>query len=85
MTTKQRRAIIRLKIEEGLLPRQPADRVWAGPGNGETCNGCEERIAKAQTVYEWEHGDGKVQLHLGCYQIWNELRQKPRPRRRPRQ
>ena len=79
------RSIIRMKLAAGLLPREPAGRVWAGPGRGETCNACDERITKGQTVYEWEYGDGKVQVHLDCYQLWNELRQKPRPRRRPRQ
>lgn len=77
MTTDRRvRAIIRLKLEAGLLPREQAGRLWAGRGDGEVCNVCDEKITKKQTVYEWECNGGKIHMHIRCYELWNALRRR---------
>jgi hypothetical protein len=70
------RAIIRLKLEANLLPRQQSGRLWAGPGAGEVCNACDERITKKQIVHEWEYEGAKVAMHLRCYELWNVLRRR---------
>lgn len=74
------RAIIRLKLETGLLPKTAINRVWAGPGNNEVCSVCDETISRHDTIYEWETDGDKVQMHLVCYEVWREERQR-RPRR----
>ena len=70
------RAIVRLKLGARLLPRTAAERVWAGPGNDEVCNACDDPIRKSQTVYEWEVNGSKVTMHVRCYEIWNTVRQR---------
>jgi hypothetical protein len=70
------RALIRLKLEAGLLPRAASGRVWAGPGANEVCSACDEKITKNEKLYEWETAaGGKVNMHLDCYDIWNAERQ----------
>jgi hypothetical protein len=68
------RGIIRLKLETGLLPKSAAGRLWAGPGANEVCSGCDETITRKQKLHEWEYGDGKVVMHIRCWEIWNEER-----------
>jgi hypothetical protein len=43
------RLMIQEKLADGRLPHDHIPRVWGGPGNGETCDGCGEIVAKAQT------------------------------------
>ena len=45
--------------------------VWGGPGNGETCDGCEETITKDQLVMEGVSINGdEVQIHVKCFFFW---------------
>jgi hypothetical protein len=75
------RAIIRLKLEAGLLPKAASGRVWAGPGADEVCSACDESITRRQTLYEWEiEGGRKMTMHIDCYDVWNEERQVTRRR-----
>jgi len=81
MTSKASlRAIIRLKLEANLLPREQAGRLWAGPGAGEVCSACDEKITKKDVLYEWDYAGSKINMHLACYELWNDLRRR-RPRR----
>lgn len=66
------RLYIRGKLENGhLLPYESVTRVWGGPGNGETCDGCEEIIAKDQLVMEGVGIKGdEVQFHVKCFYVW---------------
>ena len=69
------RAIIRLKLDTGLLPKTASGRVWAGPGANEVCSACDEPITKQEKLYEWEvDGGSKITMHLACYEVWNEER-----------
>jgi hypothetical protein len=45
---------IRAKIAAGRLPPppDPPERVWAGRGEGRTCDGCDEPISGTQIEYE---------------------------------
>jgi hypothetical protein len=70
------RAIIRLKLEASLLPREEPARIWAGPGNNEVCSACDEKITTKQTVYEWEFEGSKFQMHITCYDVWNTIRRR---------
>ena len=83
------RPYIRAKLEHGhLLPYESVSRVWGGPGNGETCNGCEETVAKGQLRMECLGTNGdEVRLHVKCFYVWAAeqtdltVRREPRERR----
>ena len=69
------RAIIRLKLGTGLLPKAASGRVWGGPGANEVCSACDEPITRQDKLYEWEiNGGSKMTMHLGCYELWNDER-----------
>jgi hypothetical protein len=52
MTDTTRRILIRIKLRDGALPQDSIPRVWGGPGNGETCDACEEIVTKSQMGIE---------------------------------
>jgi hypothetical protein len=66
------RLYIRAKLENGhLLPHDGVPHVWGGPGNGETCDGCEETVTKGQLVMEGVGIKGdEVQFHVKCFYVW---------------
>ena len=70
-----RRAEARRAIENGKLPRCEPDRTWGGPGAGEVCTVCGDRITTKQMEYEVEfaRADGlgvdKYHLHLRCFAV----------------
>lgn len=70
------RLLIRAKLADGRLPHDHIPRVWGGPGNGETCDACEEHVAKAQMLIEGIGASGGgVQFHVACFQLWDAERQ----------
>ena len=46
------RILIRDKLADGRLPHDHIPRMWGGPGNGETCDGCGETVTKTQMLME---------------------------------
>jgi hypothetical protein len=64
------RILIRIKLREGRLPQHSIPRVWGGPGNGETCDGCDKIVAKAQVSIE----AGSVCFHVWCFYLWDAER-----------
>ena len=68
------RLMIQDKLANGRLPHSYIPRVWGGPGNGETCDGCDETVTKAQMVMEGLSKDFAVQFHLACFYVWDATR-----------
>ncbi len=69
--------VIRHKLKTGALPRNSIPRVWGGPGNGETCDGCESIITKDEWVIEGislAEGRKPLQLHAECFHLWERER-----------
>lgn len=66
------RARIRQLNETGQIPCDEApERLWAGPGTGDTCAVCTERIAPAETEFEVDLPSGLIlRLHRRCYALW---------------
>lgn len=66
------RLYIRAKLaNDHLLPFDSVPHVWGGPGNGETCDGCEETITKDQLLMEGVSIKGDaVQFHVKCFYVW---------------
>ena len=74
------RALIRQKLSDGRLPQNSMPRVWGGPSNGETCDGCDEVIGKAQFVIEGVSTDltkRALQFHVSCFHLWDSERVVP--------
>jgi hypothetical protein len=66
------------KARRRPLPNDHIPRIWGGPGNGETCDGCEETVTKAQIVMENLDATGcGVQFHVACFYVWDAERQAP--------
>jgi hypothetical protein len=66
------RLLIQEKLADGRLPHTPIQRVWSGPGNEETCDGCGEAVTNAQTVMEnLNTTGGGVQFHAECFHVWD--------------
>ena len=72
------RLLIRTKLDDGRLPHDSIPRIWGGPGNGETCDACEETISKAQMLMEGVGTkEGGVQFHVRCFHLWDAERNVP--------
>jgi hypothetical protein len=66
------RLYIRAKPENGhLLLHASVPNVWGGPGNDDTCDGCEEIVTKHQLGMDGVGITGdKVQFHVKCFYVW---------------
>ena len=64
-------------LQRGALPREPAQRIFAGYGHGSPCLLCSTPIAPGEIEYELEFGRERqiVCLHLACHAIWEYERQ----------
>lgn len=74
------RALIRDKLQDGRLPLNGIPRFWAGPSNGEECNGCDRFIAGPlviEGIASALGGRTPLQMHVGCFAIWDEERREP--------
>ena len=71
--------IIQAKLADGKLPLNSIPRIWGGPGNGESCDGCEGVITSAEFLMEGiaSEGGGGVQFHVTCFYLWDSLRRRP--------
>ena len=68
--------MIQKKLADGRLPHNHIPRLWGGPGNGETCDGCEETVTKGQMLMEGLSAKSLgVQLHVTCFHVWDSERQ----------
>ena len=78
------RLLIQEKLADGRLPHTRIPRIWGGPGNGETCDGCGETVTKAQTLMENLDAAGRgVTFHVACFYVWDVARQMYGQRDRP--
>ena len=74
------RNLIRQKLADGRLPQNSIPRVWGGPSNGETCDGCDEKIGAHQFVMEGVSIDltkRALQFHVECLHMWDSERTVP--------
>jgi hypothetical protein len=67
------RARIRRLNETGEIPCDEPERLWAGPGTGNTCVVCTEPISTQETEFEVDLSSGlTLRLHRRCYSLWLE-------------
>ena len=70
-------AMVRTKIDAGVLPADLPVKLWAGHGGGELCAVCEEPIVEAQTEYEVQYVQGPpIKFHIHCHQLWDSERRR---------
>jgi len=70
------RLLIQEKLADGRLPSTPIPRAGGGPGTGQTCDGCGETVATAQTVMgNPDAAEGGLQFHVACFHVWDVERQ----------
>ena len=64
---------IRQKIINGELPAEHCRMTWYGPGTGQICMACEQRIAANEVEVECDLPSGRtIRLHRTCYDIWTK-------------
>jgi hypothetical protein len=70
-------------IRAGELPTRLPDRTWGGPGIGEPCTICGERIKRDQLEFEiqFAHDGARPELerfhvHVRCFAAWEFERTK---------
>ena len=75
MDTERLRTILRDKLADRRLPHDSIPRIWGGPGQGETCDACEEVVTKPQMLMEGisETGSG-IHMHVQCFYMWDNER-----------
>jgi hypothetical protein len=78
MDAEVRRQVIRYRIQDGRLPRNPTIELGHGQGIGQDCDGCGETIATDQrmTVRICADDWRTIRLHDGCFPIWDAERLK---------
>jgi hypothetical protein len=70
------RLLIQEKLADGRLPHDPFPSIRSRQGTGETCDGCEGTVTRAQMLMEVLDVRGcRVQVHVGCYYLWVVERQ----------
>lgn len=78
MDTSILRLLIQAKLADGRLPHDHIPRMWGGPGDGETCDGCDETVTKTQMIVEGLDTSGSgVQFHVACFYVWDTEREVP--------
>ena len=76
MKAENLRLLIREKLQDGRLPHERISRVQCGPADGQKCDACETLIRMAQIVVTGITlaGKGFIQLHVECFQFWDDER-----------
>ena len=71
MTPEEIRKRILSKFEQGLLPRDPSEKVWGGPSLGSRpCDACDVPIPLRASEVEVECADGKLRFyHPLCFSV----------------
>ena len=76
MQVEARRLFIRQKLQDGRLPHEQISQVQSRPASGQKCDACEKPITMAQFVVTGITlaGPGSIQLHVECFQFWDDER-----------
>jgi len=76
MQAEALRLFIREKLQDGRLPQEPISQVQSRPADGQKCDACEKFITMAQFVVTGTTlaGRGSIQLHVQCFQLWDDER-----------
>ena len=76
LSVQQAPAMIRTKLDGGLLPHDPMASMWVGGGRGESCDGCEVAILPTQVEYELDVSGRTLRFHRACAALWEAGRRR---------
>ena len=66
------RTRIREGVRDGSLPSVECLVAWYGPGRGQLCGACSERIRGAELAVECDQPGGTtIWFHARCYDLWH--------------
>ena len=70
------RDLIRVKLQDGRLPRLSAPRIFGAPRTGQLCGACEVVLEAAHLVMLIPFPEDKtfIKVHADCFMLWNEER-----------
>jgi hypothetical protein len=72
------RVIVRAKLSAGQLPSERFPSVWSGPGHGELCAACGEKVTPENLLLEGFYADLRpVPFHVQCFYAWDTERATP--------
>jgi hypothetical protein len=76
MQVEALRLFIREKLQDGRLPHEQISQVQSRPADGQKCDVCEKLITMTQFVVTGSTfaGRGSIQLHVQCFQLWDDER-----------
>ena len=76
MQVEALRLFIREKLQDRRLPHEQISQVQSRPADGQKCDACEKLITIAQFVVTGTslEGRGSIQLHVECFQLWDDER-----------
>jgi len=68
--------LIRTKLAKGRLPLSGIPKMWGGPGNGKTCDVCEQTVTNDELLMEGPGGEDSrpVRFHVACLRFWDAER-----------
>jgi hypothetical protein len=59
-------------IRDGSLPSVECLVAWYGPGRGQLCGACAERILGTELAVECDQpGGATIWFHAWCYDLWH--------------
>jgi hypothetical protein len=70
-------AVVRHKIDSGILPTATPIKVWVGKGMGKQCDACALAVTSADIEYETDLPGGRtLRFHQPCLAVWHKERVK---------
>lgn len=63
-------AIVRQKVETGLLPREHPSGVECTEGTGLRCSVCEQGIPRGESQLAFTRAESFFRFHLACWIVW---------------
>jgi hypothetical protein len=61
-------------ITSGRLPSTQCVATWYGPGHGQRCRACDQRILHSEIGVDCDRSDGTtLMFHATCYRLWHAL------------
>jgi hypothetical protein len=71
------RVLIRVRMQDGRLPRDSAPQAFGHPGNGQKCSVCDEILTSDRLMMEVASNGKIFAFHGDCYLLWLDERRAP--------
>jgi hypothetical protein len=76
MSAASVRQLLRDKIADGRLPRNPAGAVSATNGTGQTCDACSTPVSHGEVLHKISlAGFKQIRFHATCFATWRDERE----------